>query len=530
MKTKKRALIDSWISAVFCLVLLVGVTFAWFTTGTYIKADMVQAGEMEVEFVDENGTAMQSKKLKWLTSNINYWEPGCTYYTEPFTVKNAGDLYFKYKLSIEGFTGDEELLEVIDFHIYKYDTKTKKVLTDKAYEGVEVAHKNLDLGETYVLAGTMSADAGNEYQGMKLRNATVVLKATQISGNEYADVTIDNSGELDLSTATPVANFADFKAAIAAATEENPAMIVLTDNIEVGETIKVQAPVNIYSFTDNTITLSAAKTLFEIKETGSLYMEGITVTATEGLKTASILVKAYSDMELRDCAIENIQAVNASGSYSTLIQAYKEADINLINTTIQNNGCLYVIYDQKTDSENDRVGTAVTNLQYCNIINNTIGSRMFYIYTAYSVAGGSISGNTVVNTIFQLQGDKAAKLDLRYVTMKNNTITGTQAAIAWVRDYATMTIREGTLIEGNTASLSYGNIKVATKGILNVEGGTIKPITGNGNFLNNQTTDNFTGLVNDQGKGTVTISKDAMIEGTHSGLDGYTSGSKWPAN
>ena len=530
MKTKKRALIDSWISAAFCLVLLVGVTFAWFTTGTYIKADMVQAGEMEVEFVDENGTAMKSKKLKWMTKNINYWEPGCTYYTEPFTVKNNGDLYFKYKLSVEGFTGDEELLEVIDFHIYKYDTKTKKVLTDKAYEGVEIAHMNLDMGETYVLAGTMDKEAGNKYQGMKLRNATVVLKATQISAQEYADITIDNSGELDLTTATQVANFTQFKAAIAAATEENPAMIVLMDNIEVAETMKIEAPVQIYSFENHAITLTEAKTLFEIKETGSLYMEGVTVTAKDGLKTASILVKAYSDLELRNCTIENIQAVSSTGSYSTLIQAYKESNINLINTTIQNNGCLYVIYDQKSSSANDRVATAVTNLQYCNIINNTINSRMFYIYSAYSVLGGSISGNTVVNTIFQLQGDAAAKLDLRYVTMKNNKTTGTQAAIAWVRDYATMTIHEGTVIEGNTASLSYGNIKVATKGILNISGGTIKPITGNGNFLDNNTADDYTGIVNDQGKGTVTISKDAVIEGKNAGLEGYTSGMKWPAN
>ena len=189
-----------------------------------------------------------------------------------------------------------------------------------------------------------------------------------------------------------------------------------------------------------------------------------------------------------------------------------------------------MIYDQSTKTEDDRVGTAVTNIQYCRINDNTIGSRMFYVYSAYCVSGGSISGNTVGNTIFQLQDNKAARVELRYVPIKNNTVTGTQAAVAWVRDYATMTIYEGTIIEENTASLSYGNIKVATKGILNVEGGTIKPITGNGNFYENQTSDNFTGLVNDQGKGTVTISKDAIIEGTNSGLDGYTSGSKWPAN
>ena len=43
---------------------------------------------------------------------------------------------------------------------------------------------------------------------MKLRNATVVINATQInSGNAYADVTLDNTGEVDFSKATQVATF-----------------------------------------------------------------------------------------------------------------------------------------------------------------------------------------------------------------------------------------------------------------------------------------------------------------------------------
>lgn len=525
MKTKKRILIDSWISALVCLIMIVGVTYAWFNTGTSVEADMVQVGEMAVELVDSEGTSMESKTLQWMTQNINYWEPGCTYYTEPFTVMNSGDLYFKYKLSIEGFTGDMELLDVLEFHIYKYDTTNNKVLTDKAYEGVEVQHKNLDAGATYVLGGTMSKNADNSYQGKKLRNATVVINATQIdSDNAYADVTLDNTGEIDFSKATQVATFSELKTAVASATAETPAIIVLTQNIDATSKITVNNPVQIYSFTNSTITLGVNDILFNVSEGASLYMEGVTLTSS--LSTSTAFIRTRGDFEMRDCAVTDVVVKKGTTKYS-LIEARKEANITLTNTTFSGNDCLYMIrdYDAKDQDAEHRAGTASTKIQYCTFTDNTT-SWMFWIRSNYSILGGNISGNTNGNAVFRLNNVKTAKLTLQYATLRNNTTTGNQSAIAWVQSYATMNINEGTVIEGNTASRSYGNIKAGSKSILNINGGTIKAITINDKFTNE--TDNFTGIVND--KATVTISASAIVEGIHDRVDGYTIGSTWPAN
>ncbi len=532
MRTKKRLLIDSWLSALLCLVMIVGVTYAWFTAGNFVDTDPIEAGYLKVGVVNANGKSMEKKTLQWMTQKTNRWEPGCTYYTEPFTIDNTGDVYFKYQLSVGEFSKDKDeadLSDVLEFHIYKYDTENKQVKTDKVYEGVEIEHRNLDKGETYVLAGTMSTKADNKYQGMKLSKATVVISATQLAGDSYDKVVVDNSGEVDFSQATQVSTYEELATAVAAASEDKPALIVLKENIEVSNTLTINGPTYIYSFEDHVLTLSAKKNLFNIKDTGSLSMEGVQLTAN--VDTTSIFIMAYGHLKLNDCAIKGVHTT------VPLIQAYKEADVILTNTVIEENECQAVIFDQKgtKDPSINRVGTTTTRLQYCNINNNTISARGFQIYTNYFISGGTISGNTTRDGIFQVQGaeNSLATLDLRYVTLKENSTTSAQVAIAWVRDYAKMTIHEGTWIEGNTASLSYGNIKVATKGILNINGGTIKPIKpeGNGQFIKvndvPQETDNYTGIVNDQGKATITIAKEAIVEGANSGLDGYTSGSDW---
>lgn len=519
MKKQRRLVIESWLSALACLVLILGVSYAWFNTQTSVEADTIQMGEMRVELLDSTGNAITSKKLQWQTKNTNYWEPGCTYYTEPFTVMNDGDLYFKYKLSVAGFAGDTDLKNVIDFHIYKYDTTNKKVLTDKAYEGVEVQHKTLDAGATYVLSGTMSKTADNRYQGMKLSGTTVVVNATQIaSGSTYSDVVIDSKEDVNLDDATHVTTFAQLKTAVNAATEEKPAVIILDSDIEATGKIDVKAPVYIYSFSDSTITLNAESRMFNIEETGSLYIEGVTATTTKDTK--NVLIMARGSLEMQDC-----QVLNFNTPKSALLEGRKGGNIVLTNSTFTGNTCTYVVRDYFKDDEkdttDDRAGSAYTKIQYCTFTENTT-TWMFYIRSNYSVLGGNISGNTSTNAVFRLLNVKDAMLSLRYVTLKNNSASANQAAIAWVQSYATMNIEEGTVIENNTGSLSYGVIKAGSKSILNINGGTIGQIANNGAGA---AADNFTGIVNDNAN--ITISKDAAVSGVNKGMDGYVSGTAW---
>ena len=214
----KQTVIVSWISTVMCLVLIVGLAFALLKDkqNEQVPVTSVKIGEMEVDLVDAEGDSLIGKTMTWMTGEVNRWEPGRTIYSEPFTVMNDGDLYFKYKLTLGGFQDSEELKEVMDFHIFAYDAKKDKVNTSKAYEGVEFECKTLGKADTFVIGATMKTTADNSYQGVRLKNANVILQAAQLdSDGVYAKVVLENKDNIDITQATQVSSYKQLEAAIA---------------------------------------------------------------------------------------------------------------------------------------------------------------------------------------------------------------------------------------------------------------------------------------------------------------------------
>lgn len=182
-RATKRALLTSVMALVMCVVMLVGTTFAWFTDTASTGVNKIQAGNLKVDIVDKEGTtSLDGKSLSF--TNINgatdiLWEPGVTFRTPGFKIKNDGNLALKYKLALNGVTGSSKLLEVIKFSVVTAGT------TDNSFEAVDIDRfeGHLAAGETsstvLYIQGHMDKNAGNEYQGLELTGLGITVYATQ---------------------------------------------------------------------------------------------------------------------------------------------------------------------------------------------------------------------------------------------------------------------------------------------------------------------------------------------------------------
>ena len=93
----KRSLLVSAIALTLTAALLIGTTFAWFTSTAQTSVSDIQAGKLEVQIVDANNANKKLDTLSWQKSagaasnEAVLWEPNVTYKTQPFKVKSAGN-------------------------------------------------------------------------------------------------------------------------------------------------------------------------------------------------------------------------------------------------------------------------------------------------------------------------------------------------------------------------------------------------------------------------------------------------------
>ena len=211
-KQTKRALLTSVMALVMCVVMLVGTTFAWFTDTATANVNTIKAGTLKVDIVDKNGDTLvgAEKFLKFIDMNGSeniLWEPGVTFRTQEFKIKNGGNLALKWKMSVNGgITKDGsnasafDLLDVITFSVVTKDSTGAFTATDiDTFEGH--LNKEETSGE-YYLQGTMDTSAGNDYQGLSLEGVTITVYATQDTV-EYDSTTKDYDKDANVTLVTP---------------------------------------------------------------------------------------------------------------------------------------------------------------------------------------------------------------------------------------------------------------------------------------------------------------------------------------
>ena len=184
-KATKRALLTSVMALVMCVVMLVGTTFAWFTDTASTAVNKIQAGNLDIELLAEDGvTSLEGATLEWQKADGAenedvLWEPGCRYKLQPIIIKNAGNLALKYKVVITGIKGDAKLNEAIEWTINGVSLDEEKPLL--AGESAKLT-----------IEGHMKKEAGNEYQGVSIDGIGITVYATQYTHeNDSYDKTYD---------------------------------------------------------------------------------------------------------------------------------------------------------------------------------------------------------------------------------------------------------------------------------------------------------------------------------------------------
>ena len=207
----KRALGFSVLAMLLCVAMLAGTTFAWFTDTASTAVNKIQAGTLDIQLLDAADNSLEGQTLAWQKAagagaEEVLWEPGCTYNTQQFYIKNNGNLNLKFKFSVSGIMGDAKLLEVLDFTAmanaswFKFNTGAVSIATDgefdllKGYDVDTLFYGTMHFDEyvlepgekvgPIVISGHMEETAGNEYQNLSIDGIAITVVATQATGEE----------------------------------------------------------------------------------------------------------------------------------------------------------------------------------------------------------------------------------------------------------------------------------------------------------------------------------------------------------
>ena len=210
----KTRLIASVLTLVMIVSALIGTTFAWFTDSATSGGNVIQSGNLDAEMYWSE-TLLAADSSEWENANgvpvftYDKWEPGYTD-VKYIKVENAGDLSFKWQLSIipNGEVG--KLAEVID--VYYVNPVSSEITTLAGIQSAGVLSEVIENrtstngillpdGETsneyavgdaiIAIAFHMDENAGNEYKETSVGDFSLKLIATQFTyesdsfGNGY---------------------------------------------------------------------------------------------------------------------------------------------------------------------------------------------------------------------------------------------------------------------------------------------------------------------------------------------------------
>lgn len=221
----KRSLLVSAIALTLTAALLIGTTFAWFTSTAQTGVNEIKSGKLEVKIVDTNGNEISTldwQKAAGHTDEAVLWEPGASYKLDTFKLKNTGTLALKCKMNVTGATGDTELLDVIDFN-YTIGGDDYTLDTDLTLKPNETT-------DDITITATMQENAGNKYQEKSITGVTIEVVATQ------APVEYDSTNNTyDENAVYPVTSASKMKEALSNGGIVSVNTEIKTDNI--GDTV-----------------------------------------------------------------------------------------------------------------------------------------------------------------------------------------------------------------------------------------------------------------------------------------------------
>ena len=183
-KSNKQAFIIAALVILLCLACLTGATLALFTSdlkdGTI--GIVTTSGDVEIDIVDTSGVTLQNRALDFMSTSDDektLFEPGATFYTQGFQVKNTGNIPVNFSLSVskDDKIDMKEFDEAFEVWIVRSD--------DENFDNAERLTNfkgRLEVGEssaTYHLFIKMKESVGNEFQGKTYTGIGVTVYAVQ---------------------------------------------------------------------------------------------------------------------------------------------------------------------------------------------------------------------------------------------------------------------------------------------------------------------------------------------------------------
>jgi len=183
-KSNKQAFIMAALIVLLCLTCLTGATLALFTSDTNdgTIGIITTTGDVRIDVVDTLDNSLQDKSLAFVTSSANneaLFEPGATFYTQSFSVKNLGDIPVNYRLSV---SKDEEIdMEEFEkaFEVWIVREKDENFANAEPLTSFKGRLEVGESSESYCLFIKMKEFVGNEFQNKSYTGIGVTVYAVQ---------------------------------------------------------------------------------------------------------------------------------------------------------------------------------------------------------------------------------------------------------------------------------------------------------------------------------------------------------------
>lgn len=450
----KRSLLVSAIALTLTAALLIGTTFAWFTSTAQTSVSEIQAGKLEVQIVDANNANTKLDTLSWQKSadaaqnEAVLWEPNVTYKTQPFKVKSAGNLALKYKLALSSPTGDSVLLNNIEFSIVDENNTAVSIDT---FEGQLTNTENLS--GTFVLQGHMKKEAKNDCQGKTLNNINITVTATQDTvENDSIGNTYDKDAEYPISVTTGD----ELQAVVSNA--KTPVNIVLANNITTNNFVIPADKDVTLDLNGRTVTNDASHTI--------LNQGHLTLTDSSADKSGQIISCKADTAALRNgdnavCVVESgtISRDGANGNTWHTVENFGTMTFNG-GKVIADDGKSFAIVNgwNYIDPGEQKATMTINNIEmkagpngFKNCAGGTLTMNGGTLHcTGYwglsndSTGVATINGGQIISDNYVAISNGGAKMEIN-----GGTFTGPQGSL-YVQDYAQDTVVKGGSYQNET--------------------------------------------------------------------------------
>ena len=457
-KATKRALLTSVMALVMCVVMLVGTTFAWFTDTASTGVNKIVSGNLKVDIVGAT-TGKHIDSLSFQNkdnSSSILWEPGVTFHTEGFRIKNDGNLALKWKMVVnkdsastgvvEGSNGKAgmNLLDVIDFSVVSSKDENAPAVKIDEFVG-HTAAETID-SVTYYIKGTMKTTAGNDYQDLTLDGITITVYATQdtVEFDSFDDKYDEGATLPEIRTVTDAATIADSVADLAKEGNKNVVVSVARDMNNTAGIKTAKGNTLTMDLNGKSVGVSYGQGSTNTTTNGMQLLQGSTVTLKNGTYKANhgndadhniaILIQNYSNLTIENCTLDMREANDTAGnskgtSYALSTNCGKVVIKGETNIYARNNTeyALDVMHWENPSYKDE--GTSVT---FDETMTGTVDGKIdVYCYRSSRVVkpvddGGAtltIMGGTFVNSGLTLEQFKAFVPAGYTVTETNGSFT-----------------------------------------------------------------------------------------------------------